>query len=433
MKNTLSFEKLASYIDASPTPYHAVDTVEKCLVSRGFLALEESEEWHLKKGEKYFLKRRDASILAFVYGQKPLPEHGIRMIGAHTDSPTLKLKPQPEVGKVSYKQFSIEVYGGALLYPWYDRDLSLAGMVTVKHKTERKLVRHLIDFKKPIATIPSLAIHLDRTANNGRKVNPQEEMKPIFFQDFDDKVHFQAFLFEGLELAGVDTQDIDIATFDLSFYDTQKAAKVGWKDPFFASARLDNLLSCFIGLEALLQSSGEQTVLLALHDHEEVGSRSHTGADGNMLQAFLERLCPEPQQRHRVMSQSVFVSADNAHGVHPNFAQKHDANHGPLLNKGPVIKVDANQSYATTPELGALFMQFAEDAGIPLQSFVTRADMRCGSTIGPMSSAKLGIKTIDLGLATFAMHSVRELAGLADIHYLLKLLKIYSESDYLKA
>jgi aspartyl aminopeptidase len=316
-----------------------------------------------------------------------------------------------------------------LLNPWFDRDLSIAGRVAAKN-TSGAMVQPLVDFKRPIAVIPSLAIHLDRTANDQKSVNPQEDMRPILVQN-------QALDFRQQLLAQCAKQGIcdlaEIYEYDLCLYDTQPATLVGLEQEFIASARLDNLLSCFLGLQALLAAEGEQSALLLLTDHEEVGSQSDVGARGNLLNGFLQRLFTQDTSRLRALANSMMLSVDNAHGIHPNYPRKHDDNHGPLLNAGPVLKVDANQGYATSSESAGLLRRLAEGAGVPIQSFVTRADMRCGSTIGPMTAAQTGVRTADIGLATFAMHSIRELAGAADVSLMLSLLTAFVNAECLTA
>ncbi len=414
-------QRLLSFLAGSPTPFHAVESMSRMLKEAGFQSLLETAHWDLNVGEKYYVCRNDSSIIAFVYGRQPLPQNGIRMVGAHTDSPCLKVKPQPELSRHGYFQLGVETYGGVLLNPWFDRDLSLAGRVSYRNNAG-VVTSSLIDFERAIATIPSLAIHLDREANKNRSINSQKDIPPVLMQVSDDKpADFRELLKDYLIGQGV----VDVAKvldYELSFYDTQAPEVIGWNNEFVASARLDNLLSCFIGLEAILAADGEQSVLLMCNDHEEVGSRSACGAQGPMLADFLSRLLPDVQDRLRAISQSLMVSADNAHGIHPNFSDKHDGNHGPLLNKGPVIKVNANQSYASNSETSALFRHWAELAEVAVQTFVTRTDMGCGSTIGPITAAEVGVPTIDIGVPTFGMHSIRELSGVEDAQNLYRVL-----------
>lgn len=415
---------LLDFLRTSPTPFHATKNLASHLLAAGFIPLYEGDVWQLEPGKRYLVTRNDSSIIAFVYGKSPLIETGIRMLGAHTDSPCLKVKPRPELNRRGYFQLGVEVYGGALLAPWYDRDLSMAGRVTYRDQGDQ-IISALVDFERPVAVVPSLAIHLDREANNARSINAQKDIVPLVLQlsaedaalpDFRDLLHAEL-LRQQPELAIKQVLD-----YEISLYDTQAPALVGLQQDFIASARLDNLLSCFLGLQALLEADPQVSSLLICTDHEEVGSASCCGAKGPMLQQFLDRLVPESEARVRVIERSMMISADNAHGVHPNFMDKHDENHGPLLNRGPVIKVNANQRYATTSETSAFFRLLCERAAVPVQAFVARTDMGCGSTIGPVVASEVGVKTIDVGSPTFAMHSIRELAGANDGWYLYKAL-----------
>ncbi len=426
MNNLLSLDDfnsgLLQFLEASPTPFHATRNLAKRLMDAGFEPLYEGDTWQLKPGKRYLVTRNDSSIIAFVYGKSPLLETGIRMIGAHTDSPCLKVKPRAELNRRGYFQLGVEVYGGALLAPWYDRDLSMAGRVSYRDD-QGQIASILIDFERAIAIIPSLAIHLDREANNLRTINAQKDIVPLLLQlPAEDTAlpDFRSLLHAELQRQYPDLPVAQVLDYEISLYDTQAPAFVGLEQDFIASARIDNLLSCYIGLEALLHADDEVSSLLICTDHEEVGSASCCGAKGPMLQQFLDRLLPEVDQRVRVIERSMMISADNAHGIHPNFMDKHDENHGPLLNRGPVIKVNANQRYATTSETSALFRLFCEKAEVPVQAFVARTDMGCGSTIGPVVASEVGVKTIDVGCPTFAMHSIRELAGTKDGWWLYK-------------
>ncbi len=415
---------LVDFLAASPTPFHAVETMKTALLKKNFNELKEADIWQLNKAGKYFISRNDSSIIAFKLGENDLSESGFRMTGAHTDSPCLKVKPDPELVKHGYGQLGVEVYGGALLNPWFDRDLSLAGRVNFVDANDQ-LRSRLIDFKNPIAVIPSLAIHLDREANTLKAVNQQTDLPPVLLLcDEPEKFNLKKLLSEEFEKEDKDVKQI--LDYELFFYDVQPPALIGLKHEFLASSRLDNLLSCYTGLMALLDADDGQAALLVCNDHEEVGSMSASGAKGTFLKSVLERILVDNESRNRMLAMSVLVSADNAHGVHPNFADKHDSNHGPLLNAGPVIKVNANQSYATNSGTAALFRILAKQVDVPLQSFVVRTDMGCGSTIGPITAAEIGVKSIDVGVATFAMHSIRELAGAKDAYYLYRVLKCFN-------
>ncbi|HZJ91478.1 MAG TPA: M18 family aminopeptidase, partial [Thiopseudomonas sp.] len=282
-----------------------------------------------------------------------------------------------------------------------------------------------------IATIPSLAIHLNREANSGWTINPQTELPPILAQlQGDESKDFRAVLAQQLQSEhGI--SDATILDYELCFYDTQPAAVIGLNQDFIAGARLDNLLSCYAGLQALLNSDDQQMQVLVCTDHEEVGSNSACGADGPFLEQVLRRVLGSEEGFVRCVQHSLLISADNAHGIHPNYADKHDGNHGPLLNQGPVIKVNANQRYATNSETSSFFKILCEQAQVPVQTFVTRTDLGCGSTIGPITASQLGIQTIDIGVPTFAMHSIRELAGSQDLDYLIKVLQTFYNSPIL--
>lgn len=420
---------LLDFLKRSPSPFHATQSMAEALQDAGYQALDERETWQLKPQGRYYVTRNDSSIIAIKRGQHDPVQHGIRMVGAHTDSPCLKVKPQPELARHGYWQLGVEVYGGVLLSPWFDRDLSLAGRVTFKHNGQ--LQSRLINFQQAIASIPSLAIHLNREANSGWAINAQTELPPILAQlPGETKKDFRALLAEQLQREHA-ISAADILDYELCFYDSQAAALVGLNQDFIASARLDNLLSCYAGLQGLLNSNDQHTQVLVCTDHEEVGSNSACGADGPFLEQVLRRMLNTEEDFVRCIQHSLLISADNAHGIHPNYADKHDANHDPLLNHGPVIKVNANQRYATSSETSSFFKLLCQQAEIPVQSFVTRSDLGCGSTIGPITASQLGVQTIDIGVPTFAMHSIRELAGSKDLSYLVRALQAFYNSPQL--
>lgn len=409
--NTEQFNRhLCDFLNHSPTPFHAVSTMSEMLAKAGFSALSETEEWALQAGGRYFVTRNGSSIIAFTLGTESIAETGIRMAGAHTDSPCLMVKPQPELLKNQYFQLGVEVYGGALLNPWFDRDLSIAGRL-VYRDNGGQLKQKLVNFDKPVAMIPSLAIHLDREANSGRTINAQTDIPPILMQ-CEEKQQFNKLLAERFLAEGEQVMD-----YELCLYDVQGAANVGLNNEFLASARLDNLLSCFVATKALIEAGTERTSLIVCNDHEEVGSVSSVGADGPFLESVVERICQYFDQRLNragVLANSLLISCDNAHAIHPNYASKHDQSHSPLLNGGPVIKVNVKQRYATNGITASLFKQMCEITDVPVQTFVSRSDLGCGSTIGPMTSAKLGVPTLDVGIPQLAMHSCREVTGTAD-------------------
>jgi len=400
------------------------------LQQAGFISLDERKAWQVKAGGRYLITRNDSSLIAVQLGQHSPLQGGLRLIGAHTDSPCLRVKPNPSINRYGLAQLGVEVYGGALLAPWFDRDLSLAGRVTFA--TDGKLQSRLIDFKRAIATIPNLAIHLNREANKGWPINAQTELPPILALSGDKSLDFNQLLLQQLSLEqGIEAAEI--LAFELCLYDTQKAAQIGLNGEFIASSRLDNLLSCFAGLQALLEAQGSgQNCVLVCTDHEEVGSASACGADGPFLEQVLRRLFAGNEADFaQIVQQSLLISADNAHGLHPNYADKHDGQHAPQLGGGPVIKINSNQRYATNSETAGFFRHLCQSEGVPVQTFVTRSDLGCGSTIGPITASRLGVRTLDIGLATFAMHSIRELAASADLGYLIGALRAFLACDKL--
>jgi len=397
---------LMVFLDASPTPFHAVRCMSELLAKSGFTELNESDNWTLQTGDKHFLSRNGSSIIAFTVGSTPLTTAGLRMTGAHTDSPCLMVKPQPEIAVKGYLQLGVEVYGGALLNPWFDRDLSIAGRLVYRNKRQQ-LKQTLVDFKRPVAIIPSLAIHLDRKANSDRTVNAQTDLPPLLMMT-DKAESFRELLADEFLLDGEEVLD-----YEMCLYDTQGAAMLGINNELLASARLDNLLSCFVTTQALIQADATNTCLMVCNDHEEVGSVSAVGADGPFLEAVVARLT-ESDERNAVIDKSLMISCDNAHAVHPNYPSTHDSLHSPRLNGGPVIKVNVKQRYATTSLTASLFRQLCADVDVPVQSFVSRSDTACGSTVGPITAARLGVATLDVGIPQLAMHSCREVTGSLD-------------------
>ncbi|WP_297440801.1 M18 family aminopeptidase [Sulfurimonas sp.] len=407
-------EGLLGFLDASPTPFHATQNMAMMFENAGFIKLEEVDKWQLQKGQKYYVSRNDSSIIAFTY-----PEAiNYTMIGAHTDSPNLKLKPNAVIKEHGVVKFGVEPYGGLLLNPWFDRDLSLAGRVSYLNAAD-EIQETLINVQKPLAIIPSLAIHLDDKANKERTVNKQTDVCPIL--STNEEFNFDDFI--GWQLAKNEINDVkEIYASELSFYNTQKASYVGLRDDFIASARLDNLLSCYVGMLSICSVDVDKPMLFVASDHEEVGSESVSGAAGSFLENTLRRMFVDYDEYMQMTRSSLMISADNAHAIHPNYPAKHDAKHAPHINAGVVIKVNANQRYASNSKTISKFMHTASKLDVTLQNFVTRSDMGCGSTIGPITATRLGIDTIDVGLPTWAMHSIRELAGTDDAHDLYKIL-----------
>ena len=422
---------LMAFLDESPSPFHAVTAMQRALQEHRFNDLDPGAPWSIGDRDKALVIRNGSSLIAFRMGSAPLIESGVRMIGAHTDSPCLRIKPTPDVRRSGFHQLGVEIYGGVLLAPWFDRDLSIAGRVTCSDTTGQRLSL-LIDFKKPIVTIPSLAIHLNRDIHKNRTINPQQELVPILC-DLPDQSEagFRELLLDQIHQEHPEANVQAVTDYELSCYDTQGAQQVGLRGDFLASARLDNLLSCYTGLRSLLDAQGEQTILLVCNDHEEVGSASAAGAQGPFLHTVLERLCGDGETMARVLARSLLISADNAHALHPNYETKHDPQHQPRLNGGPVIKFNANQRYATNSETASVFRELCARADVPVQSMAMRSDMACGSTIGPITSTVLGVDTVDVGAPQLGMHSIRETTGWHDPVLLYRALKEFFESQTL--
>ncbi|MFL5344431.1 MAG: M18 family aminopeptidase [Hyalangium sp.] len=420
---------LLAYIDASPTPYHAVRETARRLTQHGYRELDEREPWTLQPGDKVFVTRSDTSIAAFHLGTTPVDRSGFRLVGSHTDSPNLRLKPNAPYAKHGYHQLGVEIYGGVLLSTWLDRDLSLAGRVVVL--SGGRPTSHLVDFRRPLLRVPNLAIHLNRSVNtDGLKLNAQDHMVPVLGLESAGPAELRALLVRELATTGVRAEPGDILGYDLALYDTQPSTRSGAHGEFLHAPRLDNLASCYSALSALLASdkAAESTRGVVLYDHEEVGSRSAQGAAGTFLRDCLQRLVlghsdGRPDAFHRAIRHSFLVSADMSHAVHPNYASLHEPRHQPLMGGGPVIKSNVNQSYATDGETWAHFAALCREAGVTPQYFVTRTDLGCGSTIGPITAAELGIRTVDVGSPMLSMHSIRELAAASDITAMVSVLQ----------
>jgi aspartyl aminopeptidase len=414
-------QDLLDFIDASPSPWHAVHTCEQRLLAAGFTRLEETDRWTLQPGGKHYVVRSGSSIIAFILGSKSLADTGLRLIGAHTDSPGLRIKPKPaeEVGGMI--RLGVEVYGGPILATFADRDLSLAGRVNVR--TPGGFETRLVRFADPLLRLPNLAIHMNREVNeNGLKFNKQTEL-PLLLGVAEDgtkaEMRFRQPIADAL---GV--EPADLLTWELNAYDTQKGSLWGADREFIADSQLDNLASCHAALSALLATPNPvATCLVAFFDHEEVGSESAAGAGGSFVSDVIARLAGnatlDGEDQRRMLARSFFISADMAHGWHPNFPAAYEPCHHALVNAGPVIKSNANQRYSTNAETAARFMAICDKAGVPCQQYAHRTDLGCGSTIGPIVASRLGIASVDVGSPMWAMHSIRESAGVLDHGYMI--------------
>ncbi len=411
---------LAGFIDASPTPYHAVAEVARRLDAAGFSRLDERSSWKVEPGTKSYVIRGGGTLVAFIAGEKSPADAGFMLIGAHTDSPNLRVKPAPDLRSVGYRQLAVEVYGGVLLSTWLDRDLSLAGRVSVRGGET-----HLVRFRQPLCRIPNLAIHLNRDVNSsGLVLNAQTHLMPLvgLGRDDDEVSGLRSLVAEELGRSGVAKLEAkDVLGWDLCLYDVQPASLGGAHEELLFAPRLDNLASCHAATRALLDSgeAGATTRVIALYDHEEVGSQSAAGARSRFLLGVLERITEAyggaNDAAARALSRSLLLSADMAHAIHPNYVEKHDKHHAPRIGRGPVLKVNSNQSYATDGPGTAVFEEACREADFSPQRFVSRNDMPCGSTIGPISAARMSVRTIDVGNPMLGMHSCRETAGTHDV------------------
>ena len=420
---------LAAFIDRSPSPFHACEAVAAELERAGFRRLREEDAWPRGGGSHYV--RRGASLMAWIVPAGASAALPFRVVGAHTDSPNLRVKPRPDVTRAGCRQLAIEVYGGVLLNSWLDRDLGLSGRAFVR--TRGGIAERLFRIDRPILRVPQLAIHLNREiTTEGLHLNPQEHLLPIHGLDgFDSAAGFRELVAPALSV-----EPADVLSWDAMCHDTAPAALVGAREEFLSAARLDNLACSFAGLRALLRAArgaSESPAIraLVLFDHEEVGSGSSRGAQSPFLSTCLERiqggLGGGREELHRSIAGSVCVSADMAHATHPNYREKHDPEHWIRMNAGPAIKVNMNQRYASEAETEAVFQDACERAGVPYQKYSHRNDLACGSTIGPLTAANLGMRTVDVGSPQLAMHSARELAGALDPDYLVRALTAFFE------
>lgn len=421
MNEKLFAQELVDFLYESPTAFHAVENVENVLKGAGFEELLEGGEWKIEKGGKYYTTKNNSALIAFTVGSDEIKENGFKLIGAHTDSPGFRIKPNPEmVSEGAYLRLNTEVYGGPILNTWLDRPLALAGRVTLMSENPLKPEIRLVNINKPMMIIPNLAIHMNREVNKGVELNKQSHTLPLVGM-LNENLEKENFLLR--TIAGeMDVKMEAIIDFDLYLYEYEKGGLVGFNEEFISSPRLDDLQSVHSGIQALIDATNtKSTNVMVCFDNEEIGSSTKQGADSEMLALTLERIVlalgGKREDYLRSLGHSFIISADNAHAVHPSFVEKHDPTNRPLINKGPVIKINANQSYTTDSESGAVFEMLCKRCDVPYQKFVNRSDVRGGSTIGPINSTHLNIRSVDIGLPQFAMHSIREMAGVKDHLY----------------
>ncbi|KAK1318777.1 putative aspartyl aminopeptidase [Acorus calamus] len=469
---------LIDFLNASPTAFHAVAEAKKRLKEAGFEHLSEREDWNLETGKKYFFTRNHSTIIAFAIGKRSpsglygyVAGNGCHVIGAHTDSPCLKLKPISKVVKGGYLEVGVQTYGGGLWHTWFDRDLTVAGRVMIKETKDGSVSysQKLVRVNEPIMRIPTLAIHLDRGVSEGFKVNTHNHLLPVLATSIKAELQKLASVNGSLELEidndakktnansiadnkkhhpillqlladQASCQPDEICDFELQLCDTQPSNIGGVLKEFIFSGRLDNLCMSFCSLKALIDSTSSGSSLddepgvrmVALFDHEEVGSNSAQGAGSPAMLDALSRILKafstsDSKLLEKAIQRSFLVSADMAHALHPNYMDKHEENHQPKLHGGLVIKHNANQRYATNAVTSLIFREIAENHNLPIQDFVVRNDMPCGSTIGPIIASGVGIRTVDVGAPQLSMHSIREMCAVDDVRHSYEHFKAYFE------
>jgi len=418
-------EGVLEFLHNGPTASHQVEVMEGMLQEKGFTELTETGIWTVEPGGKYYLKKQHAALLAFKVGIDDLTEKGLRIIGAHTDSPSFKLKSVPEmVTEDTYLKFNVEMYGGAIAYTWFDRPLALAGQVAIKTENPLKPELKLINIHRPLLTIPSVAIHLNNTVNTEFAVNNQKDMLPLIAlveKGFEKDGYLQKLLAEELNVA-----ESDVLSYELELYAYEAGCVIGQNGEFMQAQGLDDKWMVYAALTALLENDDKNNTQIAMFvDNEEVGSLSARGANASFVSTFLKRLAHAlgyaEEEMHSILENSVVFSADLAHAVHPNAGDLHDPTNRPVLGGGPVVKVAASGSYSTDATGLAIFKGLCEIAGVPYQTLYNRSDKRGGTTIGPMTAALLSARVIDMGAPLLGMHSIKELAATVDHEYTVKL------------
>ncbi len=411
---------LMKFLDASPCNFWAVDTVARRLESAGFAELLMADNWELKPGGRYYTTKNGSAIFAFIVGTDPAA--GYKIISAHSDSPGFRIKPKAEMlTDGGILKLNTEVYGGPILYTWFDRPLSVAGRVILRSDNPLQPECRLIKFDRPVLTIPHLAIHFNRSVNEGNPLSKQKDMLPVVAK-LSETAEKDNFLLN-LVANELDVAPGDILDFDLMLYDVTPAMRVGVSDEFITSGRIDDLEMVHCAMTALLASSenhGEasMTRVMAIFDNEETGSGTKQGAASPVLRGILERinssLGGDNNTLLRSIAKSFMVSADNAHGVHPNYAEKQDPTNHPVLGGGPVIKINANCKYMTDSVGASIFRSLCEKAGVNCQYFVNHSNSVGGSTLGNILTSQIDLRGVDMGATQWAMHSVRETASAAD-------------------
>lgn len=423
MEKKLALE-LVDFLYDSPSACHGVKATQKILDKNGFVEIKETDKWNLQAKGKYYVIKNDSALIAFEVGTGDIEEKGFRLIGAHTDVPGFRIKPNPQmISEGKYVKLNTEVYGGPILHTWYDRPLSIAGKVSLKGSSPLKPETRLVNINKPLLIIPSLAIHMNREVNEGYKINRQVDTLPLLGL-INDKLEKEDYLMNIIS-EELQVNKEDILNFELGLYEYERGLLIGMNEELISSGRFDDLWMVFSGIKALVDSrENEATKVMICIDNEEIGSLTAEGANSTLLNNILERIAlglgKDREGYYRTLANSIMISADLAHAVHPNLGDKHDPTNRPVLEGGPVLKIAASGSYSTDSFNGAVFAGVCEAAGVPFQKFVNRSDVRGGTTIGPVTAANLTIPVIDMGAPVLGMHSIRELASVKDNYYTVK-------------
>ena len=423
MEKKLALE-LVDFLYDSPSACHGVKATQKILDENGFIEIKETDKWDLQPKGKYYVIKNDSALIAFEIGTGDIEETGLRLIGAHTDVPGFRIKPNPQmISEGKYVKLNTEVYGGPILHTWFDRPLSIAGKVSLKGASPLKPETRLVNINKPLLIIPSLAIHMNREVNEGFKINRQVDTLPLLGL-INDKLEKEDYLMNILA-EELQVNKEDILNFELGLYEYEKGMLIGMNEELISSGRFDDLWMVYAGIKALVDSrENAATKVMICIDNEEIGSLTAEGANSTLLNNILERIAlglgKDREGYYRALANSIMISADLAHAVHPNLGDKHDPTNRPVLEGGPVLKIAASGSYSTDSFNGAVFAGICESAGVPFQKFVNRSDVRGGTTIGPVTAANLTIPVIDMGAPVLGMHSIRELASVKDNYYTVK-------------
>ena len=417
-------DDLIDFINESPSSFHVIRNIKAALIKNGFIELHANEKWNLRKEKKYFISKNESALIAFIVGKGKIEENGFKIIAAHSDSPSIKIKPQPEISvNNKYLKFNTEIYGGATLATWFDRPLSIAGRISMLSKDALNPISKYVNIKQPFCVIPNLAIHLNREINNGLKIENQKMMLPlvsVINEQFNKSNFLNKLIASELKIDAKKIIDCD-----LNLYEFEKGRLTGLENEFISSGKLDDLAMVHASIQALIDSKPTNaSQVMVCFDNEEVGSMSKQGAGSPFLKNTLHRITNQfkndIESFYRAISHSFLISADMAHALHPNYTEKHDPVNLPIINNGPVIKINANQKYTSDSDSCAVYEMICKNANVPVQRYVNHSDIKGGGTLGAISTSQLDIRSVDIGNPMLAMHSIREFAGVNDHFWIMK-------------